>query len=181
MPVCALALLAFAWTACSGGSSNSTSGTPRGGATVPGTAANLGGSSGQSQTKAAIKIGTASAPLGAQASVDLQALGLSDPGLGAWTLEVAYDAQIVSVVQCSTPPNALSACNPKASAGRLRLAGATATGLKGDVTLGTITFKCEAAGTSTLDVTAETLVDGTIGDPRDIERTVENGAIRCGP
>jgi hypothetical protein len=127
---------------------------------------------------ATVSIASGSATVGQTAGVQIAAARLTAPGLGAWTIVLKYDPAVVSITKCDTG-DTFAACNPKASDGTLRLAGATANGLLDDVTLATITLKCEAAGTSDLALTAETLADATVGSPRDIDGTVRNGTITC--
>lgn len=139
-----------------------------------------GGGAGASQTGATLSIAPVSAGVGAEAVVELRALGVSGPGLGAWTLQVDYDGGVLSVASCAVTSEALSVCNPSAGPGAVRVAGASPTGLRGDVTLAAITFRCQSAGSSSLEITAETLADATVGDPREIDETVEAGELTCG-
>jgi hypothetical protein len=131
----------------------------------------------QSQVTTTIQMGSATATVGAEAKAELKALAVGPPGLGAWTIEVAFDPTVVSVSGCTGTES--SACNTHKDDHTIRLAGATATGLQGDVTLMTLTFQCNAAGTSPLKVTAEVLADGTIGDPLTINAPTQNGSITC--
>jgi hypothetical protein len=131
----------------------------------------------QSQTTANLTIGTATAALGAEAAVELKAEGVGEPGLGAWTLEVTYDNQYVSVAGCEEDSGTV--CNPNSDDHTVRLAGAAGVGHVGDVLLATITFACDAVGVSPLAITVEVLADGTIGGPLDITPTIGEGSVTC--
>jgi hypothetical protein len=131
-----------------------------------------------SEANAAVAGGAASGPVGSEVTATIEALGVTEPGLGAWTVEVTYDPDIVSAVSCEASPPP-SACNAHKDERTVRFAGAAAMGVAGDVTLATITFRCEAAGTSPLAVTLEILADATIGDPRPIDGSIEDGQVTC--
>ena len=135
------------------------------------------GCSGNSRITATIQAGSASAAVGAEAQAPVQALAVAAPGLGAWTINIDYDPAVVSITTCESPPP--SACNTHKDDHTVRLAGASAPGEQGDVTLMTMTFLCKAAGTSALKVTVELLADGTIGKPRSITPHAKDGSITC--
>ena len=116
-------------------------------------------------------------------------INFNPPGLGAWTVDIKYDNSVVSVLECEPLP-AGSVCNPAytgsepgqptpASSDTVRIVGAVATGLEGDTVIGRIIFQCDVAGGSNLDLSIETLADGTLGDPQLVVPFVENGAITC--
>lgn len=169
----AFALL-LAGAACSGGGSG-TPATSRPFGTVAASGTNAASSE---HISATLSIASGSAPVGQTAGVQIAIAGLATPGLGAWTIVLQYDPAVVSIAKCDTGPT-FAACNPNAPNNTLRLAGATANGLLDDVTLATITFTCDAAGTSDLTLTAETLADASVGSPRDIDETVRNGTLTC--
>jgi hypothetical protein len=114
---------------------------------------------------------------GEQGSADVAALGVTSPGLGAWELDVTYDPTVVSVVSCS--PQAGSICNANFAADTVRIVGASANGLVGDATLASITFECDAVGSSTLSLDVAVLADATLGEPEPISYTIQNGAVTC--
>lgn len=100
------------------------------------------------------------------------------PGLGAWTLDIAYDPTKVTVGTC-TPTNG-GVCNTHYSSTTIRIAGASASGLTGDTNLGTIAFTCGSAlGSSSLTITPSVFADGTVGSPQPITVTPTNGAVTC--
>ena len=130
---------------------------------------------------AAIKIGSGTAAVGGRAAVELEALDVPEPGLGAWTIDAAYDTGIVSAVSCTPGSDGLSVCNPEFADDTVRVTGANIDGLPGDSTLASITFECEAEGSSDLTLTVQVLADATIGNPQTIEAFTIDGEITCTP
>ena len=125
-----------------------------------------------------LKASTSTAAVGATAQTTVQALAVPAPGLGAWTFNVTYDPAIMSVADCSGAGTV--ACNKKFDDHTIRLAGATAEGLTGDVTLATLTFQCKAAGTAQLKLIVDLLADATLGNPLNIPNpTLQDGSITC--
>ena len=125
-----------------------------------------------------ISVSSASAAINGEATVTIQANGITAPGLGAWTIDVAYDTSLLTAVACV--PEQGGVCNPMFDPGVVRVTGASAGGVVGDNLLGSITFRCDAAGTSALAVDVNLLVDATIGDPQFIAHGVTNGSVTCG-
>ena len=125
-----------------------------------------------------ISVGSASAAVGGEATVTIQATGITAPGLGAWTIDVAYDTSLLTALTCA--PEQGGVCNPMYDPGVVRVTGASAGGVAGDNSLGSITFRCDAAGTSALTVDVNLLVDATVGDPQVIAHSVVNGSVTCG-
>jgi len=124
-----------------------------------------------------LSIGDGTAAPNGQTSVDLSA-NVGSPGLGAWTVDISYDSSVVSVVSCS--PQQGGVCNPNFASETVRITGASASGLLGDTTLGTVTFRCGSAeGDSPLGLTVEVFADATVGAPADISETVSEGSITC--
>ncbi|OGO51524.1 MAG: hypothetical protein A2148_01200 [Chloroflexi bacterium RBG_16_68_14] len=116
--------------------------------------------------------------LEAQASVELEALDIGPPGLGAWEIDIFYNSAVVTPVDCS--PGDGSICNLGAGPGRIRVTGATASGLVGDTTLASITFFCgEDQGASALTIAAPVFADATVGDPQEIDATIQHGSVTC--
>jgi hypothetical protein len=128
---------------------------------------------------ATVSIGSQALPVGGQGSVDLQALNMVPPGLGAWEIDVVYNSAVVSVLNCN--PMAGSICNPAYNSITIRDVGANAFGLVGDTTLASITFHCDQAGVSALTISIVVLADATIGNPQDITAATQNGSVTCGP
>jgi len=103
---------------------------------------------------------------------------VGSPGLGAWTVDISYDTDVVSVVDCE--PEEGGVCNPEFAADAVRITGASASGLDGETILGTITFMCaDEEGSTDLDLTVEVFADATVGSPEDIDETVTAGSVSC--
>ena len=114
---------------------------------------------------------------GGTASVEVVA-DVGEPGLGAWTLDIAYDRELLNVVDCDE--DAGSVCNPNFEDGTLvRVTGASASGHDEPTVLATITFECKGEGTSPLDLDVSVFADATIGDPTDIDVSVQSGEFVC--
>ncbi|MEX2158164.1 MAG: cohesin domain-containing protein [Dehalococcoidia bacterium] len=124
-----------------------------------------------------VAAGSAIVDLDGGGAVNVVVQGVDAPGLGAWSINVTYDDEVVAAVGCD-PQNG-SVCNPAFSPDTVRISGANANGIEGDVTLGTISFRCVAEGTSPLSVAINILADSTIGSPQDIEAATQNGGITC--
>ena len=124
-----------------------------------------------------VSIGSLSESVGQQGAVDLQALHIAAPGLGAWTIDITYDPQVLSVVDCAGQAGSL--CNPAYAEDTVRIAGFSIFGATGDVTLASITFACESEGSSQLNLTIETLIDATVGGSLPIDASIDNGLAIC--
>lgn len=176
-----ICLLVVSLVAC-GGSSNGNKATPTSALGTPGatTTPEASGSGGAGGSTVTMTVGNATAPVGQEGSVEVKAAGVGTPGLGAWTVDVSYDPNIVSAGTCtSASSQGLSFCNAQYASGKIRVVGANAQGLSGDVSLATMTFRCEKAGNSDLDITIDTLADATVGNPTDINHTEQSGSITC--
>ena len=130
---------------------------------------------------ATVSIDSLSLTVGEQGSVDLELLNMGPPGLFAWTIDVAFDSSVVSAVDCSPGPPDNSVCNAFFSPTSARFTGAIDPTQEGDVLLGTISFRCDDAGTSPLSISVNVLADATPGDPQDIAATIQDGSITCSP
>jgi hypothetical protein len=173
----ALVLLAALAVSCGGGGKKGVGGpvgTPGAGQAtdVPGQTGGVAGPDSPTLT-----LGSATAATGANVPVDLKILGFKAPGLGAWTIDITYDTDVVSVKTCK--PSQASVCNPKYDDNTIRVAGAVGLGLQGDTLLATLTFTCKHAGTSALKVSIDVLADGTIGAPQDTAANVGDGTVTC--
>ncbi len=116
--------------------------------------------------------------VGDQGVAEVTILSFNPPGLGAWTVDIQYDTSIVSVAECEALPES-NVCNAEYSGDTVRVVGATGEGYEGDTMIGRLTFQCDAAGESNLDISIETLADGTLGDPQITVPFIENGTITC--
>jgi hypothetical protein len=180
--ITALIAAAVLFLAACGSSSSSTQpkqtstpGTP-GAATTP----SASGGSGAGGSDVELSAGDATATVGQEGSVELTATGVGTPGLGAWTVDVKFDPGILSASTCTAASaQGLSFCNPKFATDIVRVVGANAQGLSGDLTLATMAFRCSKAGKSDLTVSASTLADATVGNPTDIKHHEQKGSITC--
>ncbi len=124
-----------------------------------------------------ITIDSASAAVGGEATVNVESRNILAPGLGAWTVDISYDSNVLTAVAC-IPENG-GVCNPAFSDGVVRITGASAGGVEGDAILGALRFSCDAVGSSPLTLSVPLLVDATIGDPQVIVAGTQNGSITC--
>ncbi len=132
------------------------------------------------QGGATLTVTNGAAEQGEEGTVSVDAGDVGGPGLGAWTVDVAYDTSVITAVDCSAEK--VGVCNAEFATDTVRITGASAGGLEGDTTLGGITFECvDARRSSALTLTISVFADATIGDPQDIDATVINGAFECGP
>jgi hypothetical protein len=125
-----------------------------------------------------VSLGSATAAVGETGEVLLSVLNFEAPGLGAWTVDVLYDANLLTLSDCVAGQES-SVCNPGFASDMLRIVGATAVGLEGDTEIGRLTFQCDAVGESALALSVTTLADGTLGDPQLVAAHVEDGSITC--
>ena len=124
-----------------------------------------------------ITIESASVAVGELAAVSVDSLNIPEPGLGAWTVDITYDPAVLFASAC-IPENG-SVCNPAFDDQTVRVTGASASGVVGDASLGVLSFRCEAEGTSPLTLNVALLVDATIGAPQDIIAGTQSGSITC--
>ncbi|OGO51523.1 MAG: hypothetical protein A2148_01185 [Chloroflexi bacterium RBG_16_68_14] len=121
--------------------------------------------------------GRTTAAVGTEVTLDLEALNIEPPGLGAWEIDVFFDPAVVTAEACDSHPSGF--CNLGVSANRARTVGATASGFLGDTTLASITFRCVDEGATSLAIAVHELADATPGDLQPIDAEVEHGAITC--
>jgi hypothetical protein len=131
-----------------------------------------------------VRVGSASGADGQAVTVRLEVLGVLDPGLGAFIVDVAYDSGVVSPVSCQGDPSkALDTivCNTGYKPGSVRVGGYHMTdGLVGDTTLADVTFRLSGDKGVCSDLTIS-IVELT--DPSTAPLTsprVENGSICIG-
>jgi hypothetical protein len=110
--------------------------------------------------------------------VDLEVSDFGPPGIGAWTVDVHYDTDVLVALTCGGGPGG-SICNHDYGAGVVRSVGTDIYGFEGDGALASIGFGCKAAGVSALEVTVDVLVDATPGEPAPIEAKLLNSAATC--
>lgn len=102
--------------------------------------------------------------VGTTATATLTATGVDGPGVGAFTIEVRYDAATVSVSAAGTSGFAVETSTP--SAGVLRIVGYTdaRTGPTGDVSLASLSVTGEQPGDTDIRVAVETFADANGDD-----------------
>jgi hypothetical protein len=130
-----------------------------------------------SAASATISVDSITVAPGEQGSVNLDALNATSPGLGAWEIDIVYNPAVVTAVACS-PQNG-SVCNPDYASNTVRIVGASAGGLLGNKTLGSITFSCDSEGSSALSLNIMVLADATAAAPVPMSHQAQNGAITC--
>lgn len=124
-----------------------------------------------------VKVGSFTAEVGDQGTVDLELLNVAFPGVGDWVLDIQRDNSVVSIVSCEPTPG--SFCNDTFSEVSVRSIGVAVLGLEGDNLLAELTLKCESGGTSALNIVVEQLNDSTKGGPQPVNASLENGSVVC--
>lgn len=124
-----------------------------------------------------VHIGSAGAGIGQDVGVALAALDVGSPGLGAWTIDVAYDPTVLTIEACQ--PKQGGICNASFGPGVLRVAGISVGGLAGSSDLAHITFHCASIGISELAVNVDIFSDASLGAPQPISVVVQDGAVSC--
>lgn len=123
------------------------------------------------------KITSATAEVGHQVTVHLQAREIGPPGLGAWTIDITYDPAVVAVAGCTSEHGGI--CNTAFGPNVVRVVGTEILGLEGDFTLANITFACEHVGTAGLSLGLSVFADATLATPQTIPADIVNGAASC--
>jgi len=124
-----------------------------------------------------VTVGSTTTNVGLQGKVLLRATDIGSPGLGAWTVDVSYNPELVNVVDCE--PGLGGLCNPAFDGDTVRVAGTSISGLDGDTTLASIVFACKNVGSSSLAVSLSVFADATIGGPLAIDAATANGKVTC--
>ena len=125
----------------------------------------------------ALSVSSLNAKVGVVSKVEVKTLEIAAPGLAAWTVDVHYNPELVTIMGCAAAQNGV--CNPHYNDTTVRVTGTNIAGLQGDSALASIGLVCKAAGEGQLEVSIDVLADATIGDPRPIEATLEHGAAAC--
>jgi hypothetical protein len=127
-----------------------------------------------------VRVGSLSQGIDQVGAVYLEARDMPLPGLGAWTINVSYDGDIVEATACAGLAGGL--CNATYDVDTVRAVGATgSSGHTGNTDLAVLSFRCLEPGESALHVTLFVLVDGSTGDPQPIQASTQDGVITCGP
>ena len=117
---------------------------------------------------------------GGGVTLDVNAEGIPFPGLGAWSIGIVYDPTVLTALSC-VEGVAPSECNVSFSENRVQITGASADGHLFDVVLASITFVCDAPGTSDLLIIVQDFADATQGSPVPLSFKLQNGRIACSP
>ena len=125
-----------------------------------------------------VSVSDGSAEDGESGDVTVDVTNVGDPGLGAWTIDISYDSDLLTAVDCGAEQGGV--CNENFSDDSVRVTGASAGGLEGDTSLGSITFECNGEGESDLTISLSVFADATIGNPQDLDPSTSNGTFTCG-
>lgn len=116
--------------------------------------------------------------VGFEGKVDLEAFKIPQPGLGAWTIDVHYNPEVVTLLDCGAEHGGI--CNEAFAENAARVTGVSAFGLPGGSYLATLVFACKKVGSSDLGLSINVLADATVGNPQPIEAALAHGEIVCG-
>ena len=125
-----------------------------------------------------VSISSPSIDVGSEGDAVIEVMYNLTPGIAAWTFDIKYDTGMVSVADCD-PMLESAVCNAAYEDDTVRFVGASL-GTEDETLFGSITFRCDEAGESTLEVSVVTLADGTIGGPEPLTPHIEDGTITCG-
>jgi len=94
---------------------------------------------------ATVRVGSAEGASGDEVTVSLEALGVPEPGLGAFIIDLTYDPSVASPVACRKDPQGIFdtvLCNTSFSGNTVRVGGFRASsGATGSVALADVTFR----------------------------------------
>lgn len=105
---------------------------------------------------------------------------IARPGLGGWYIDITYDPDVVSVIDCMPAdlPGEPNECDGSFAPNTIRIIGASASGVEGSVTFAVAAFECERAGVSPLVLAFEAF-DATLADPPKTQAELIDGSITC--
>jgi hypothetical protein len=104
-------------------------------------------------------IGSAETTPGGTVTVQVTASATA-PGIGTANIDVTYDSSLVSLTGCELGAGLVGFCNPDFGPNTARLVGASATGVSGNVVIGTLTFQAgQTEGVANLTLTVNQLTD----------------------
>ncbi|MCH8009159.1 MAG: hypothetical protein IIC91_09865 [Chloroflexi bacterium] len=115
--------------------------------------------------------------VGRQGTVRVEAERVAQPGVGAWTLDISYDASVVSFLGCEVLDE-LSECSGE-SAATVHVRGASAEGLQPGTVLAELEFRCDQPGATDLRTEVKNWSVAGIGF-MDRLVDVEEGRVLCG-
>ena len=125
-----------------------------------------------------VKLGSFTADVGQEVTVDLRVLNIGSSDLGDWEVKIDYDSSIVSAKSC-TPTVGGGFCNSSFGEATITKLGVSIPGLEGDFSLARIEFTCQSGGSSGLSLSVNEFNDATLGNPQPINPVVQNGKITC--
>jgi len=137
------------------------------------------GSMASAGSEPSVSIGRTTVTGGGMGDVDIVAHNLPAPGLGAWTIDVVYDESVVEPQSCGEQSGSI--CNFDFATNIVRVVGAKADGLTGEVGLASITFRCLRTGSTSLTLSLIEFHDSTDGSPMFINAETVEGAVYCNP
>ena len=111
------------------------------------------------------------------AKVDLRALDLVEPGLGAWTVDIHYNPEHLNVAGCEAEHGGV--CNPHYGESVIRVVGTNLEGITGDTILASIGITCKKPGESNLELEIDVFADATPGNPTEMDVSLVNGTAVC--
>jgi hypothetical protein len=118
--------------------------------------------------------------LGEKMDAELRVDSMPVPGLGFWTIDVAFDPLLLVNSCMATQQGGTAFCRVNDDAHSVHLVGANNQGIVGDDVLARISLQCskEYSLTSSV-VTVDVLADATASEPQGIEADVLSGQIVC--
>ena len=125
-----------------------------------------------------VSVSDGSADDGGTGDVTVDVADVGGDGLGAWTIDITFDNSLLTATDCSAEQGGV--CNENFTDDSVRVTGASAGGISGDTSLGSITFECDGEGESDLTIALSVFADATIGDPQDLSPSISNGTFTCG-
>ncbi len=130
-----------------------------------------------SAVDAEVGVSSAETQIGYEVAVQVGAEHIVAPGLGAWTFDVEYNPEFVTVFDCTAHQNSL--CNAGFSANAVRFVGTRVEGLTGAFDLGDVVFECKKVGKSALELSVTVFADATLGAPQPMNPVVTHGSLTC--
>jgi hypothetical protein len=125
-----------------------------------------------------IAVDSLNSSVGGIAKVEVSVADVAAPGVGAWTVDLHFDPEILSGITCTSEQGG-GICNAQYDPGVARIVGTNIYGLEGDATLASIGFGCKSPGETTLELVYSVFVDATPGNPTDVEAKLVNGTATC--
>jgi hypothetical protein len=130
-------------------------------------------------TGARVRVGSGQVDPGESIQITVEALEMPGDGLGAFTIEILYDPAVVAVEACNDDPDGLYSglCNDDGE--KIRLTGASPTGVPGDSLLAEVVFRAVglAGDSSVLGISLLTIADP---EGQAIQAAAQDGLITLG-